>query len=48
MQDADDGQDEDADADERDGRQQDDVARRQVQLGTPAAGQRKSQNDSLT
>lgn len=35
VQDADDGQDEDADADERDGRQQDDVARREVQLGTP-------------
>lgn len=37
MQGANDGQDEHADADERDGCQQDDVTWREVQLGTPAA-----------
>lgn len=38
VQNADHGQDEGADADERHGGEQHDVARRQVQLGAPAAG----------
>lgn len=40
VQNADHGQDEGADADERHGGEQHDVARRQVQLGAPAAGGR--------
>lgn len=38
VQDADDDEDEDADSDQCDGRQQDAVAGREVQLGAPAAG----------
>lgn len=38
VQGADDGQDEDAHADQREGRQEHDVAGREVQLGAPAAG----------
>lgn len=47
VQDADDGEDEHAHADERHGRQQDDVAGRQVQFGTPAAGEDRQSDDSF-